>query len=608
MKRVLARHEEHPHVLEGKQLTVSVFHEVLQDFIPEVADQTSHSPVHEKFDGKSVPQQSTQKTTQWFHLAVDPDIMEYVHESSHVDQLRTLLEDGSCVIDWTPGSKHAAIVYDWQPDGNFGECVIAAQSFLDKFVKWDVQIEEELWNILVAGSMSTVHDCLGGDPPPLLRSITEDSSFYLRIVSLKSEKELYNKNLKEVLEEIYCLEKRRNYRTEKITNLSEERIQLLRKTSFEQKLRDEFKELTVEFDDENREIFLEGPEEEVITAKIRCCVQEAKITEKELHLPKSVLEVLNTAEGLQVVKAEMAANQIEAVFVLEEDEANPRDVTAKVLGISPEHAHKASDLISSLTTETAVKIEERHLVLTTTPEWEQICGEIIKDGNVVIQRDETGRTWVAGFSKDVISCVKRLNSFLKENASEALTEEYTCPSKDARIYLRKYREKDLIAVEKKLETFDIKILDGEDAKKFVITGQKEGLSLARRMLDALIRGMLTKDIKLQQPGLRKFFSSGKGDGLVEKVEKDHECLVRVEKIFPKIKRERPTAEFVESDSMESEDDETVYAEEASASLPSNSASSLSVTTQGHNISWRTGNIAQEKVSFKRDAKRFRPAR
>lgn len=60
--------------------------------------------------------------------------------------------------------------------------------------------------------------------------------------------------------------------------------------------------------------------------------------------------------------------------------------------------------------------------------------------------------------------------------------------------------------------------------------------------------------------------------------------------------------------MESEDDETVYAEEASASLPSNSASSLSVTTQGHNISWRTGNIAQEKVSFKRDAKRFRPAR
>ena len=590
--------EEHPHVLDGRQLTVSVFHEVLQDFIKEEADQTSPCSVQEKMGGKPVPQQSTRKTTQQFNLAVDPDIMEFVYESSHVVQLIALLENGGCVIDWTPGSKHAAIVHDGQPNGNCVQCIDATQSFLDNFVKWDIPVEEELWNTLTAGSLSAVYDRLGGNPP-LVKSIKTDSSFYLIIVSLKSEKELFDEKLKAVLEEIYCLERKKNYRTERITDLSEKRIELLRKTNFEQKLRDEFEEVTVEFDVENREIHLEGPEEDVINAKIRYCVQDAKITEKELRLSQSVLEVLNTADGLQAVKDEMTANQVEAVFVPEEGESNPRDVTAKVLGISSEHAHKAFDLVSSLTAETIVKVEERDLVLTTTPEWDQICVEIMNDGQVVIRRDETGRTWVAGFSKDVITSVKRLNAFLKENASEALTEEFTCPSKDARIYLRKYREEDLKDLEKRLETFEVKIIDGEDEYKFVISGQEEGLKLTRRMLNTLIHGIMTKETKLKQPGLRKFFSSGKAVDLVKKVEKDCECLVRIEKIFPKIKQERSTAMFAaESDSTESEDDEIVDVEEASAFLPSNTAASFSVTTQGHNITWKTGNIAKEQVRFK----------
>lgn len=46
---------------------------------------------------------------------------------------------------------------------------------------------------------------------------------------------------------------------------------------------------------------------------------------------------------------------------------------------------------------------------------------------------------------------------------------------------------------------------------------------------------------------------------MENAEKDQKCLVRVEKIFPKIKEERPAAAFTESDSTDSEDDEIVNA-------------------------------------------------
>ena len=82
---------------------------------------------------------------------------------------------------------------------------------------------------------------------------------------------------------------------------------------------------------------------------------------------------------------------------------------------------------------------------------------------------------------------------------------------------------------------------------------------------------------------------------MENTEKDHKCVVQVEKIFPKIKKERPTAAFAESDSTDSEDD----VEDNCSTLPSNDASSFSLIMQGHTISWKTGNIAQEQVSVGR---------
>ena len=43
----------------------------------------------------------------------------------------------------------------------------------------------------------------------------------------------------------------------------------------------------------------------------------------------------------------------------------------------------------------------------------------------------------------------------------------------------------------------------------------------------------------------------------------------------------------------------MYVEDKSGTAPSNHAASFSVTTQGHTISWKTGNIVQERVSVGR---------
>ena len=84
----------------------------------------------------------------------------------------------------------------------------------------------------------------------------------------------------------------------------------------------------------------------------------------------------------------------------------------------------------------------------------------------------------------------------------------------------------------------------------------------------------------------------------KKLEKIRNVLFEWRKSSRRSKKKGRPQHLLESDSTDSEVDEIVYVEDKSGTRPSNHASSFSVTTQGHTISWKTGNIAQERVSVK----------
>ena len=119
------------------------------------------------------------------------------------------------------------------------------------------------------------------------------------------------------------------YRTENIPNVSKERIQLLKKTNFEDKLQEEFEELIVRIDEERGEILFGGPTDEVTDAIARYCTLDSEVTDMKLQFPPYILKVLNTNKASQAIKVEMAENEVDAVFVLEEDESTSRIVAAK---------------------------------------------------------------------------------------------------------------------------------------------------------------------------------------------------------------------------------------------------------------------------------------
>ena len=473
-------------------------------------------------DKAQVSQQSEAKTQQ-LHIAVDPDIMEFLTTRAFHDDLSNSLVEKKSEMTWKPNNKMAVIVYRGEDESDSWqtECIDEVQSYLGKFAKRDVQVNEDFWEAVVA-QLSSIRACLGEDPP-LVKTI--DHAFAIRIVSLSTDVEGYERKLRSKLEsEIY----REETKTLRVY-VPKERLILLKKVKFVEKLQEKNKKLKIKLDTEGEEICFEGPERHVSEATEMLQKQISRMVERKLTLSNSILKVLGSDEELMNVKCELESNNVEAVFVIGKD--------TRVVGTSTAHADNAARLVKKL-----------------------------------------------------------LES---DNIRE---EQFICSSPIFRGYLSERRQEDLRSIENQLKYFKVKINKGKGNDDFDISGNKEGLIRARSKLDALIKDTASETFDVKQPGLRKFFDSGKGDCLVKSVEKDHSCAIQVQKNFGQ--RWDDLRSFDSASSGSDDDDSDADADDdddddddaAAAAVSGSDAFTLVMTHGHHKISWRPGNIETEKVS------------
>ena len=602
MESVLARHQENPHVLNKAQLSLRIFQESLEDDNEE--DNSS---------GLEVSQRSEPKALQ-LHMAVDPDVMEFVTTTSRHDELKQALAAKKSEINWKPNNKTAVIVYHGEDESDSwqSECIEEVQSYLGKFTTCDVEVNKDFWEA-VKTQLQNIRACFGIDPP-LVKLI--DGSLVARVVSPSSDTKKYEDQLKAKLEEIYREETRKTY--EKMTkNIAKERLILLTKMKFAEKLQHDNKELEIKFDTEAEKIYFEGPPQQLAEATAKFLEIDAKMVEKKLILPQSNLKMLASDHGLQRVKCELEKNNVEVVFVT--------DNAARIVGTSTEHAEKAASLVSELVVRKKIVLNARSQHLLETPGWRQLC-----DGLNIHTYQEKCDTFVSGFREDLISASAELNAYLATNSIR--TEQFTCSSKLFRSYLNEHRQEDLRAIETQLVDFEVKIQNGKGDDDFIISGNKEGLKRARGKLDALVVDINSTTLDIKQPGLRKFFSSGKGDRLVKSVEKDHACAIQVQASFEKKQHDthtRVAEAAVEADCKRGDDDDDHEDRERGTDAPDDDDDdddddeeekekkeeeeeedeeeeeeveereetdpSAFVTINGQKISWRAGFIQTEKV-------------
>ena len=592
MERVLARQQEKPHVLDKAQLSLRIFQESLEDDNED--DNSSGLEATADATNKAPGSQRSEPKTRQLHMAVDPDVMEFVTTTSRHDQLKQALAAKKSEINWKPNSKTAVIVYRGEDESNCwqSECIEEVQNYLGKFTTCDVEVNKDFWGA-VKIQLPNIRACFGIDPP-LVKPI--DDSLVARIVSLSPDAKKYEDQLKAKLEEMYRQETRKTYRKWTKTT-PKERLILLQKIKFAEKLQQDNKELEIKFDTEAEEIYFEGPQPQFNEATGQFRKLEMEMVEKKLNVSKNILEVLGTDKGLQRVKCELENNKVEAVFATDK---------AQIVGTSAAQADKAASLVSKLTLEEKVRVDQMSHYVLKTREWRQLCDALNTEEGIRVYRNNWGDTFVAGFREDVMKARKKLEAYLEKNC--ILTERFACSSKLFIRYLNELRQEDLHSIETQLADFEIKIQKGKGDDDFVISGKKDGLERARRKLDILVAGINSTKFEIKRPGLRKFFSSGKGDRLVKSAEKDHACAIQVQTSFDKERHDMSTRdgkEAMKSDATSSNDDDDDEEEEEEEeeegeeeeAVPLKTDPFSFVTTNGQKLSWRAGYIQTEKASL-----------
>ena len=580
MERVLARHEEKPYEIKQTQLAIRAYREFLEDGDVDGAEDSSDLGATATAVSESRVSQKPDAKAQQLHIAVDPDVMEYVTSTGFQAELSNSLAGKKSEITWKPNNKMAVVLYHGEDDNDSwqSECIDQVQNYLSNFAKCDLQVNKDIWEAVVA-KVPSIRTCLGVDPP-LLKTIPDSN--VVRIVSLGTDVKSKEEKVRSKLEEIYREQTRKTYLKKKIPNVPEGRLILLKKIKFAEKLQEKNKELEIKINTEGEEIYFEGPQPQFTEATMEFEKLIKNMVEKKVTLSVSILEILNSDKGLQAVKCELERNNVEAVLVIEKD--------ATIVGSSAAHADNAAKVVNKLMVEEKVQVDEKSKHLLKSSEWLRLCGEMNQTA-VRVRRDDT---YVAGFRDDVTEVIKKLNTFLENNCIRE--ESFVCTSDIMRRYLLELRQEDLRTIENQLKDFVVSIKKGKDNDDFVISGNREGLKRVGKKLDALMDSTELKTFEVKQPGLRKYFESGKGDQLVKLVEKDQDCAIKVQKNLGRGGRDEElrVESFSDASTSSGDSDDDVGGDHATTT---GTDSSTLVIAQRHKVSWKPGNIGAEKVGL-----------
>ena len=192
MERVLARQNERPLVLNKAELTVRIFNDLLENDDDVAIDVLGDKQKEAEDSHSTSARQRFEVKAQELHIAVDPDVMEYVTTTSLHDQVKMALATKTCEINWKLNNKTAVLLYRGQDKSDLwqSECIEEVQTWLAKFTKQDVQVNKDFWEAVKA-QITDIRARFGVEPS--LFKIIHDS-FVVRIVSLSSDTEDLKKN------------------------------------------------------------------------------------------------------------------------------------------------------------------------------------------------------------------------------------------------------------------------------------------------------------------------------------------------------------------------------------------------------------------------------
>ncbi|XP_031550400.1 uncharacterized protein LOC116287844, partial [Actinia tenebrosa] len=516
-------------------------------------------------------------------VAVDKDVMEFISATHSLGELKELLKVHGFTMTYASGDS---IVYFAPTKCALGISVYKIRGikivtdYIKKFKAIELDVDKNHWDAIIV-EISKLHKEIGKEK--LLVKECESSKEKVTIICREPDaKELKKKFLDKIVE-TQSLEAKKANKTMTM-DIEKEKLSLLIMTGYQEKIHHEYVDLEFNIDKANGKVMITGPKQQCYEAKLKICQELSNFCEKKISISKSFLEIMNFEEAIRKrIEKEFLRQQIYAVFHICEG-------NAFLIGINKKYADKAAVLGKSLIAEEKIKANEENIHIFKAQKWIDLCNEAKQAFKVYYRINENFDTWIVGNKEDVLSAQKTLKAFIDENSSG--TEIYCRSEKGVRRYILKVQKGKLVEM-KNEHSLTINVVEKDYT--FVIRGAKAGRAHVREALQRWADSVSRDKKKVQQPGLHKLNTNGNLDGIIRKIEDQHNCVIEKHENVPHtegregLKGNDKSLDTISSNESSDATSQAVYSN-ASASAGYKSKKCGNVT-----ISWKPGNIVTEHV-------------
>lgn len=281
-------------------------------------------------------------------------------------------------------------------------------------------------------------------------------------------------------------------------------IRLMKRSGIFEELEMISEDFKVEVDYQNGKIIFTGVKDDIMKATVQIFEHisdfENWIISVSEKLSKHQLELLAGEPAKSLVEEKFQENGLTVEIEFHDD-------AVKVYTINSNERSPAESIILNMTKESEIPLDETSRNVLLTREWrmeiEALCSE----------HENKVKVFLEGQAKILITTTRDLHDYVKQRLENFIREnsifEDSVVIEDAGImkFISKYCGTQVKEIEEKYRDYFVKLALEE--KRIIMSGNKEGLSMAKPEIQAMIKKIRYEEKTYSQPGMSKILTQDK---------------------------------------------------------------------------------------------------
>ena len=517
-------------------------------------------------------------------VRINHDVAKFImNDTKFTQELANKLEQLDAEIEWIPGKSFVNIT---QKSENLAfpkwseRCKEMITKFFQRFCKVSFAIQTDIQDSALKVIKKSI-SCLGAD------CWLASNNRQLTLIVLKSNHSSVVKLVKGSLQNL-GKKKKKQKEVVKAVKISSDHVDYIERTQFLNTLKHCHLGMVEAFITQAKdEICFKGSDEAISVAEQQYENLVKELNVIELELPHEAMQLVSKKEGLEFINNFLSNREIVYVIVV-----GSRSV--KVVARSLQVCDEVLDYLCKSVHKTTITLPPESEHFFASKQWYEISktieAETLVDYQMNFVQEMRHDIKLHGATHLVKNYEKKITDFIEAQKIECC--EIRLSSGIARFMKEKLSE-EIAKIESELREEQVKINILPEERTCKYKGTKEGIRESRRRILTLHDQITTKSKNYPRIGICTLFLSENGQRNIKGIEAGSNAIIKLSKAPSTVEKESTHAE-VEAIRAERVQGKSKVRQE----ILNDPFDQCNFTTkEGLKVSWKYGNIAQERVSI-----------